>query len=792
MSYEDEAIDDKKKTMKMVIVEGQECNVCVEDLAKQLDSIGLNLAMSRSEAIDGRRNSGIEDEWLEDEEYYEGIDDANRNELKAWRGKPLGSQSLTDESTESLGSTIFLNITRPYVDAVSARMGDMMLPTDDRSWAIRPTPRPDIEELANGKIPKEIEDSINQATQDEGMRAEQTGKAVDQAKVIMKKAKEAAKKAEKQIWDWHVESQFTSHNRRLIEDAAKVGSGILKGPVPVKSSKLVFKDGKLSQVEEIKPASIRVFYRNFYPDPACGEDIHSGNHTWERDDLTRAGLIKLIGTPGYIESQIRTVIAEGPMMAEGDYTVNQDNPGLGNSNAEKRKNLFEIWYYHGAMSTKDLLAIDIMSEKEAIKFDQDEEFVHVQVTMINNRVIKTAISHLANGEFPYDVMVWQRRLGLPFGIGVARQLRPAQRIIVGAMRHMMDNAGVAGGPMLFIDTNLVQAADGVNEVRPWKVFIGGDDADSNDNSRTKQAIEFLKAPMIQEELQNIIELGLKLAEDITGLPLIMQGQTNNATPETLGGMMLQNYNASSVLRRVARLYDDIVTTPHIRRYYKHILQHSKDDEMKGDFNIDARGSSALIEKDSANQALLQMGQYVTNPIFKKDPVKWIDATLKAYHLDPDTLDYDDEEWQTLVEQMSQPPADPKLEIAQLQNETTMQIAQFTAQRNAENKQFDAQQSAETQDKTMQFEAYKAQQKEASADKEREFKIGLAQMAQEFEGMLLQFKEQGAGTRQVADLKQKIQDTVLKLQTQVSLNDTTVATPAAEPDGRAPDGESFTK
>ena len=789
MSYESDD-DNKKKTMKLVIVEGKECNVCVEDLADQLDAIGLTLAKSRSEAIDGRKNSGIEDEWLEDEEYYEGIDDANRNELKAWRGKPLGSQSLTDESAESLGSTVFLNITRPYVDAVSARMGDMMLPTDDRSWAIRPTPRPDMEGLAAGKVPKEIEDSINEATDDEAMREQQTVKAVDQAVEIMKVAKEAAKRAEKQIWDWHVESQFTSHNRRLIEDAAKVGSGILKGPIPVKSSKLVFKNGKLSQVEQIKPASIRVFYRNFYPDPACGEDIHSGNYTWERDDITKAGLVKLIGSPGYIKSQLLSVITEGPMMAEGDYTVNQDNPGLGNSNAEKRKNLFEIWYYHGAISTKDLLAIDIMSEKENLKFDKDEEFVHVQVTMVNNRVIKTAVSHLANGEFPYDVMVWQRRLGLPFGIGVARQLRPAQRIIVGAMRHMMDNAGVAGGPMLYIDTNQVQAADGINEVRPWKVFIGGDETDSNDNSRTKQAIEFLKAPMIQQELQNIVELGLKLAEDITGLPLIMQGQTNQATPETLGGMMLQNYNASSVLRRVARLYDDIVTTPHIRRYYKHILQYSKDDSLKGDFNIDARGSSALIEKDSANQALLQIGAYVTNPIFKKDPRKWVDAVLKAYHLDPDTLDYDDEEWQGLVEQMSQPPSDPKLEIAQLQQQTTMQIAQFNAERNAENKQFDAQQQAEAKDKDLQLEAFKAQLKTENDNKEREFKVGILQMTQEFEGMLVQLKEQGAGERQISELKQRIQDTVLKLQTQVSLNDTTVATPAAEPKGRAPDGKSF--
>jgi len=783
---------DDKKTIKTIIVEGKECHICMEDLSDELDNIGLALSKTRSDAINGRKNSGIEDEWLEDEEFYEGIDDANRRELKAWRGKPLGQQVILDEDQESQGSTVFLNITRAYVDSTAARMGDMMLPTDDRGWAIRPTPRPELSGLADGKVPKAISESINEASQDEAVRAEQTTKAVDQAKELMKTAKESAKKAETQIWDWHVESQFSAHNRRVIEDAAKVGTGVIKGPIPVKSSKLVFKDGKLKLVEEIKPASIRVFYRNLFPDPACGEDIHNGNFIWERDDITKAGIVKLIGSPGYINSQIMRVIAEGPMLAEGDYTTGDDNPGLGTSTYERRNNLFEIWYYHGAISTKELLAIDIMSEKENIKFDDDEEFVHVQVTMINNRILKTTISHLANGEFPYDVMVWQRRLGMPWGIGIARQLRPAQRIIVGAMRHMMDNAGVAGGPMLYIDTQLVQAADGVNEVKPWKVFIAADDADSTENSKTKQAIEFLKAPMIQEELQNIIELGLTLAENITGLPLIMQGQTNQATPETLGGMMLQNYNASSILRRVARLYDDLVTTPHIRRYYKHILQYSKDDSLKGDFNIDARGSSALVEKDSANQALLQIGAYVTNPIFKKDPQKWLNRVLKAYHLDPDDLDYDDDKWQEIVEKMAQPQADPKLEIEQMRQQTAMQLATFKAERDVENKRFDAEVKGSMQDKQMEFEAFKIQSKDASDDREKQFQIGIKQMEQDLEAALAGMQEDGLNTRQVQVLKQKIQDTVLKLQTQVSLNDTDVATPAAEPKGRAPDGEAFAK
>ena len=45
---------------------------------ERLSKLGETVAKLRAEAIDARKRSGIEDVWLEDEEFYEGIDDANR------------------------------------------------------------------------------------------------------------------------------------------------------------------------------------------------------------------------------------------------------------------------------------------------------------------------------------------------------------------------------------------------------------------------------------------------------------------------------------------------------------------------------------------------------------------------------------------------------------------------------------------------------------------------------------------------------------------------------------------
>jgi hypothetical protein len=748
-----------------------------EELYHRLDLLGLKLSKSRAEAIGGRQDSGIEEEWLEDEEYYEGVDDANRQELKAWRGKPLGQAVPVDEDKDDRGSTIFLNITRPYVDAVSAKVADMLIPTDDRPFSIKNTPVPELLEASKGELDKETKRNILlENPTDTEAQDQKTQETILDAKETIKKANKSAKKAEDQIWDWHVESQYNSHNRRLIEDAAKTGTGILKGPIPTLKTKTVFRDGELQQISDIKPASVRVYYRNFFPDPACGEDIHNGNYTWERDDITRHALIKLIGTPGYIKSQLQKCIQEGPQEATKEFREDMDNPGL-KSTTEAKRSMFEIWYHYGSMKRSDLLLLDLMAGKTpedegTHSKDYYDEWVHIHLTMVNNRVIKASLSHMTTGDFPYDVMIWQRRIGMPWGIGVARQIRAPQRMVVGASRHMLDNAGIAGGPMLFLDTNVIEAADGVNEIRPWKIFVAAEDYESSgaDKKNIREAIQFLTAPMLQAELQAIIELALKLAEDVTGLPMIMRGQTNQATPNTLGGMQIQNTNASTVLRRIAKLYDDLITTPHIRRYYDYILHYHEDDSLKGEFNVNALGSSTLVERSTADTAVIQLGQFVTNPMFKKDPVKWINELLKINKLNPDRFDYEDEEWQQIVEQMSQPPADPRVEIAQMKVQSDQQLAQFKVQSEAEVLQFQAQEE----------------------EKARAYNAQILQLEKQFEQYVHELKEQGSGSRNLDNIKQKIQDTVMKMKTQIALSGTEVTTPPVEPRGRAPDGQSFTK
>ena len=113
----------------------------------QLEALGLSVVKMRDEAIKGREASGIEIDWHQDEDAYEGVDDANRDdELRGSRRKPASVDGqFGRKNRETNRSTVLMNITRPYVDGASARVGDMLLPTDDRPWQLKLTPMPDIQ-----------------------------------------------------------------------------------------------------------------------------------------------------------------------------------------------------------------------------------------------------------------------------------------------------------------------------------------------------------------------------------------------------------------------------------------------------------------------------------------------------------------------------------------------------------------------------------------------------------------------------------------------------------------------
>lgn len=746
----------------------------------RLDALGAALSKKRQEAVDGRAQSGIEDEWSEDEEAYQGIDDANRGTVAtAWSNRSAvatASNKVTQGRRHR--STVFLNITRPYVDAAAARISDMLLPTDDRPWALLPTPIPELVEMV-GAIQE-------QAGQPIAFSQEQVAELAQRREQEIEAGKRAAEAAQHRIDDWLTESSWHGEVRKMLDDAARIGSGALKGPFPRKVRSVAWRAGEtgeqmLAVHEEIKPYSRRVDPWNLFPDPACGESIHDGSFVWERDQITAKGLRDLIGVEGYISEAIQAVIEEGPKVA-----------ALGGRLLEFRRDSvrdqdqFEIWYFHGTLEREDL-------EAAGLEMDEDApDALSAMIVMVNDRVIKAAENPLDTGAFPYDVFPWQRRPGMPWGMGVSRQVRTPQRMINAATRAMMDNSGLSAAPQIVVRRKAIVPADGTYEMTPGKMWFATEEADMRSVS---DAITSIVIPSMQAELMGIIQFALKMAEDVTGLPMLLQGQQGSA-PNTLGGQQMAMNNASGVLRRIARGFDDYITEPHLRRYYTWLMQYSEDPAEQGDFVIDARGSSALVERDLQNQAILQMGQLVMNPAFGVDPRKWFEESCKAQRLDPRKFMYSEEELQQMAQQQGQQQPPPQLAVAQIRAQTDMQRAQMTTQADMQKAQMMAQADAAEAQMRAQQEQARLQWEAQNAEQQRMLDAQIAQ--QNLQIKMMEF----ASKRDLSleQVKAQLAQTAMKLRTQKELTAYAadreaatapqVTTPPSEPIGRAPNGSAY--
>lgn len=609
-----------------------------------------NLLAKRREAIAGRAGSGIEEEWTEDEEHYQGIDDANRAFQSAnmlYRSRSKALLSGQQQGQQPARSVVFLNITRPYVDAASARVADMLLPTDDRAWEIKSTPIPTLSQLQLTKLA-------------EAMRMPSTDAVQDAMEQQAKLAQEAAAKMQKAIEDPLVESNWHGEVRQVIEDSARCGSGVLKGPFPVVRTVRLTRQDPVTQlktqhkVDEIKPGSKRIDFWNLFPDPACGENIHAGSFIFEREYIGKRQILELLKDESYDRAEVMAVLREGPAKTrEGTESVYRHGDDE-----------FEMWLFHGHCMRQQLQAMGVELDHDA------EEQLPAMAVMINDRLVKAVLSPLESGEFPYDVLAWQRRPGMPWGIGISRQIRTVQRMINANTRAMMDNSGLSAAPQIVIG-NGITPVDGVFSIRPGKLWRAEAGSDVQDVTK---AFASFSVTSVQNELMNIIQFAQKMAEDTTGMPAMLQGIRGDA-PQTLGGMQMQNNNATSVLRRLAKRFDDYMTRPHIQRYFDWMMSYSDDDGIKGDFEIDVRASSALVERDAQQQFLMSLLQASANPVYELNPAKLAAELCRGQRLDPKNFQLTEEQKAQRAQQGQDPTMQARAKLFGAQAEKALADAE---------------------------------------------------------------------------------------------------------------------
>lgn len=642
----------------------------LDKIAEQLQSFGHSMSKQRDDWIRQRYAYGVDKRWLEDEDQYNAKDNVNKAASQMMTSVEQG-YPVTTQQAKPMRSTVYIGLTRQKTNSAEARLADILLPTDDRNWGIAPTPDPQLMGMARKTQPA-IDPGTGQPMVDANG---QPFKLKDIAQALMDEARKKADAMQRDIEDQLIECDYNGELRKMIHDAAKLGTGVVKGPIVTNRTRKAWQPytdahgntvQMIQMVEETDPATFRVDPRNCYPDPGCGESVHDGKGMYEMRKLTAKQVRELAKQPGYMKEQLRKVLEEGPKRAATFQEMRDEEQ------RDLARDTYELWEYWGEVEHEDLEAAGVqLGEKDELRT------VSACVVMINNTIVKAFLNPLEDGSLPYDFFVWEKVSGSVWGYGIPYLMRAQQKVLNAAWRQMMDNAGVSSGPQIVIKPNSIQPADKQWQLTSRKIWFATDDMDD-----VRKAFATFEFNSHQAELAAIIKMAMELSDQESGVPTITQGEKGTA-PDTVGGMQMLMNSANVVLRRLVKQFDDMVTKPHINRYYDYNMLYNDNEEVKGDFQIDARGSSALLIRDIQNQAFLNLLAAGANPVYGVylDTEKLFKKALQAQHIDPDEVFKSEAEIEKIKEQQQNPQGhqDPKLAAAQVRAQTELQKAQIQNQ-----------------------------------------------------------------------------------------------------------------
>ena len=250
-------------------------------------------------------------------------------------------------------------------------------------------------------------------------------------------------------------------------------------------------------------------------------------------------------------------------------------------------------------------------------------------------------------------------------------MRTPQRVVNASLRAMLNNAGKSADNQYYIDSKAIKPLDGRWEITPGKIW--GPTGDGPGDAR--QSFLAITIPNTTQQMMEIIQLGERMAEETTSIPLISQGQSGATTPDTFGAAQLQNNNANQLLRSIGYSFDDFITVPAVQQSYEWLLlDPDVPNEEKAEYQIDAHGSAALVERAIQDQTIGQMAGMAANPLYGIDPKKWAKEFLRSKKLRPDAMMYTTEE-QAKID-AAPPPEAPQVTSAKISADAQIKIAEM--------------------------------------------------------------------------------------------------------------------
>jgi hypothetical protein len=597
---------------------------------------------------------------------FQSAEDGRYTHEQRWLRAYKNYRGIYDSTTQyrdSERSRVFLRITKTKVLAAFGQITDILFANKKFPIVVESTPVPEgIAEFAHMQTPLDQAEKpldpygfpgdgrqVQPGSMDflGGLqdKYEGTPLAEGPAKIgepQISPAQEAAMNMEKEIHDQLTDTRAVNVLRSALFEQILLGTGIVKGPM-LRNKRLHrwtkndMGERTYTPSEMLCPEIESVSCWDFFPDPSAvtSEDCE---YVIQRHRMNRQQLRNLANYPYFNLEAIENVIALGPNYEDKYYedTIRDDE-----TEPNYNKNRYEVLEYWGIMDKTFIDGAGGLKDQDVSSMDQ----LQVNVWVCGNEVIRFVLNPFTPARIPFHVVPYEINPYQIFGTGVPENMEDAQMLMNGHMRMAIDNLALAGN--LVFDVDEASLVPGQNmDIFPGKIF-------RRQSGVTGTAINGLKFPNTAPENIQMYQISRQLADEETGIPSIMHGQTGvSGTGRTAAGLSMLMGGANLSMKTVIKNIDDHLLKPLGEAYFQWNMQFNDNSpDIIGDLEIKPRGTAAVMQKEVRSQRLTALLQTATNPMlapFVKIP-NLIRELAIAQDIDPDSLVNDENQAKVFAE-----------------------------------------------------------------------------------------------------------------------------------------------
>lgn len=496
---------------------------------------------------------------------------------------------------------VYIGLCSLKARAASSWLIDIISSNIEKPWTLDPTPEPELPERLMDQAINMLLQELPQFNTFDALkdRATQIKSALQD--FTAKEATDATKRMETRINDQMTEADWLDIYALFIEDLTVFPTAFLRGPVEVNTLDPEWKGDKFVVNKKAVPRMRVISPFDAYPSPNA-TSIEQSAYFIEAREWSHAEVHNLIGVGSFVESTIRQVLKE----YEHGYvpTKMEDNVRADLEDKDKllrTKKGLEVVIYNGKILGKHLV-------KYGAIIDDPQKHYEAEVWCIGSYTIRAVLNPNPVGARPVYCTSYTKVNGSIWGQSVVDLVYDTQRVCNASVRSLVRNMGYSSGPIGEVVSDRIAETDDELSVSPYKIFRVGPDL----TGTGAPAFRFHNVTSIAKDLMDVYAQFTKIADDLSGVPAYVLGNPQVAgAGRTLGGLSMLMGNAAKGIKNVQLNIDRDVISRVVSSYYYYNMSTSKDDGIKADAKVVARGATGLLQRELQQTRTVEVLQLLT-------------------------------------------------------------------------------------------------------------------------------------------------------------------------------------